>query len=105
MTIFADHWQDAVVASSGTVSAAVNLGKDYEYVNVIVPTCDSTTLALQVSTDGTTYYTLGISSNTTSATTGNLATTLEVGGYQWIKIVCGSTQTAARTFSVRGYRG
>jgi len=104
MTVFANHWQDAVVASSGTVSAAVNLGKDYEYINVIVPTCDSTTLALQVSKDGTTYYTLGISA-ATAATTGNLATTLEVGGYQWIKIVCGSTQAAERTCPVRGYRG
>jgi len=93
------------IATSTTVSAACDLGIPCEYVNIVLPALDSTTIGLQASIDGVTYQTLGIGSNTTAATTGTVTTTLEVGGYQFIKIVCGSAQSANRTFTVRGYRG
>lgn len=96
------------IATSTTISAACDLGVPCEYVSIYLPALDSTTIALQVSLDGVTYATLGIGSNATAATTGLCFTTLELGGFQFIKIVCGTAQSSApatRTFVVRGYRG
>lgn len=109
MSIFG-AWQTATIASSGTVSGAVNLGRDYEYVNIVLPALDSTTIGLQVGTavhgDGTVdYQTLGVGSNVTGTTTGSCTTTLELGGFQYIKVTSSATQTATRTIYVRGYRG
>jgi len=102
------EWKTATVAKNGTVSDAVNLGRNWEYLNIYIPAIDSSTIALQVKGDhtGGDYAALGVgSSAVTAATTGALYTTLTLGGYQFIKIVCGSTQsTAAVTFYVRGYR-
>ncbi len=100
-------WVSAVVASSGTVSAVADLKRDYEYVNIIIPTQDSATIGLQVGTDPTgsgtlTYQTLGIGSNVTAATTGAVTTTLELGGFQYVKVVSSATQTATRTYYLRG---
>ena len=102
-------WVSAVIALNGTVSAAANLGRDYEYVQIIIPAQDSATIGLQVGTDPTgtmtlTYQTLGIGSNATAATTGSVTTTLELGGFQYVKVVSSATQTAARTYYLRGYR-
>ncbi len=100
-------WQTVTVAKDGTVSTPADLGRDYEFLNIILPALDSTTIGLQVSQsiEGT-YQTLGIGSNVTAATTGQVTTTLELGGFQFVKVVCGSAQTTAlRTILVRGYRG
>ena len=37
-------WKSAVIASGGTLSAEVDLGKDYKRVLVIAPTIDSATI-------------------------------------------------------------
>ncbi|MBE3143598.1 MAG: hypothetical protein IMZ61_06705 [Planctomycetes bacterium] len=99
---------DCVLAiTPATVSAACDLGIPCEYVNIVIPTLSPTaTIALQVSVDGTTYQALGIgSAAVTATTTGDVTTTLELGGYQFLKIVVGTAQAAARTFTLRGYRG
>jgi hypothetical protein len=108
MTIFADAWQDATVVKDANpaLSGAVNLGKDYEYVQIIIPTLDSSNVSLYVceTVDGT-YVPLGLSTNVFAAATGGLAETFKLGGYQFIKILCSAVQTTAtRTFRVRGYR-
>jgi hypothetical protein len=96
------------IATSSTISAACDLGIPCEYLSILLPILDSTTIMLQVSFDGTTYKQLGINGSPTVSTTGDCFTTLALGGYQYIKIVCGSAQSSApatRTFEVRGYRG
>ena len=111
MTIFGGQWIAATVAASDTTSDAINLGMDYEYVNIIIPELDSATIVLQVGVDPTnsgtiSYQTLGVGDTATAATTGERTTTLELGGFQYIKIVCSVAQDGgARTFYVRGYRG
>ncbi len=98
-------WKDCVitVATSTTVSAAVDLGASYNYLKIYVPTIDNSTIALQVSEklEGT-YALLGIASNVTATTTGAKYTVLELGGYQFIKVVTSGAQSANRTFRVRG---
>jgi hypothetical protein len=95
------------IATSATISAACDLGLPCEYISVYLPALDSTTIGLQVSLDGVTYKQLGIGTVATSATTGEVFTTITVGGFQFIKFVCGTTQSTGttRTFVVRGYRG
>jgi len=103
MSISAGAWQAVTVAQNGTTSAEVNLGGDCDFVQIIIPTLNSCTVSLQVARDsGGTFYTLG-SSQTTGSGTHNYATVFNLGGYQFIKIVCSATQTTAiRTFYVRG---
>lgn len=101
-------WVSATIAAGGTVSTAANLGKDYEYVQIMIPAQDAATIGLQVGIDpaasGTlTYQTLGIS-NVTASTTGSVTTTLELGGFQYVKVVSSAAQTAEETYYLRGYR-
>jgi hypothetical protein len=97
------------IATSSTISAACDLGIPCEYVSIVLPTLDSTTIAFQVSHDGVTYQALGIGTSAVSAaTTGAVTETFLLGGYQFFKIVCGTAQSSApatRTFEARGYRG
>jgi len=102
MSITVGDWQEVAIALNGTTSGEVDLGNGCDFVNIIVPTIDSGTVNLQVAMrNGGTYYTLG-SSVTTATGTGNYADIFNLGGFQYLKIVCSATQTAARTFYVRG---
>ena len=96
------------IATSSTISAAIDLTIPCEYVEIVLPAMDSTTIGFQVSIDGVTYQALGIGTSAVSAaTTGTVTETFLLGGYQFLKIVCGSAQTTGttRTFTLRGYRG
>lgn len=97
-------WKTATIASAGTASAEVDLGNNFEYLNVILPTLTSGTVKVQVSdVSGGTFQDLG-SSVTTSTTTGAYSTTFKLGGYQFVKIVSSAAQGAERSIKVRGYR-
>jgi hypothetical protein len=97
------------IATSSTISAAIDLLMPCEYVTIVLPALDSCTIAFQVSLDGTTYQTLGIGTSAVSAaTTGAVTETFLLGGFRYFKIVCGTAQSSApvtRTFTCRGYRG
>ena len=104
MSIYGE-WLTATIAVDGTLSSAVNLGKDYEHINVDIPTVVSGTLQITVcrTVDGT-YKDLGASVKT-GVTTGNYNDTWILGGWQFIKIESSATQTTTeRVFYVRGYR-
>ncbi len=97
--------KDAVItpASSATVSAAVDLGLVYHYLQIYIPTIVSGDVSFQVSFDNSTYKTLGTGSAIIECGTGNLITVVELGGFQYIKVVTAGTQTATTiTFKVRG---
>ena len=98
-------WKEAVIASSGTASAAVDLGQDYDFLDIVLPTVDSGTISLQVSdVAGGTYQALG-DSITTAATTGGYSTTFKLGGWQHIKVVSATSQTSGEvSIKVRGWR-
>jgi len=106
MSVYGE-WKDAVItiATSTTVSAAVNLGRDYDYMQIYIPTIDSANISLQVGElTGSTYYALGSGNALVTAGTGAFTTTVYLGGYQFIKVVTSAAQSANRTFRVRGSR-
>lgn len=95
-------WKAATIANAGTSSAEVNLGRDYDYLEIIIPTITSCTLKIQVAEKtGGTFQDLG-SNITTLTTTGGYSTVFRLGGYQFIKVVSSATQGAERLIRVRG---
>ncbi len=97
-------WKAATIANNGTSSAEVDLGRDYDYMEIQIPTVTSCTLKVQVAeTTGGTFRDLG-NGVTTATTTGGFNDVWKLGGYQFIKIVSSATQGAERLIRVRGMR-
>jgi hypothetical protein len=107
-------FKDCTIADEGTVSGAVDLGRPYETLLIVVPAIDSATLAVQGSeTLGGTYTNLYVTNPAdgsnkqvkSGATTGGLTWVAPIGGFQFIKLVAGSAQTtAAVIFRICGVR-
>ena len=104
-------WKTATIAASGTLSGAVDLGRDYEFLEVILPTITSAVISVNVSdTSGGTYQALVHTSPTavghfvpgTTAGTGGLTALYRLGGFQHVKLLSGATQAAERAFTIRG---
>jgi len=104
MSVYGE-WKAATIASSGTSSAEVDLGRDYEWVQIIIPTIDSGNLSFTVAEKtGGTFQALGSGSQVITAGTGAFTTVATIGGFQFIKVVSSVTQTAERLIRVRGSR-
>lgn len=94
---------DAVIANSGTSTSEINLGRAFEFLQIVIPSVTSGTLKLQVAeASGGTFQDWG-DSITTETTTGAYSDTWNLGSYQFIKIVSSVSQGAERTFRVRGF--
>jgi hypothetical protein len=103
---------DCTIAS-GTTSAATDLGRPYEWMAIVMPaSLSSGTISVYGSeTSGGTYTQLYITNPTdgtnepltSDATTGSIVWVVPIGGFQFIKIVSGASQTT-KTFRVRGFR-
>lgn len=111
LTFDGSEWESAVVAKNGTLSTEVDLGANYKYVTVLIPTIDSATVSVQgLKTSGGTAYPIhdwkdadGTVLQATTAGTGGIAVTFKC-GFQFIKLLCGAAQTtAAVTFYARGF--
>ena len=98
-------WTTATIDDEGTASGEVDLGHSFDFLDIVIPTVDSTTLKIQVAdVIGGTYQDLG-DGITTATTTGGYSDTWKLGGWQNIKIVSSATQsTAAVVFKIRGWR-
>ena len=104
MSIYGE-WKAATIASGGTSSAEVDLGRDYNYLEIQIPSLTSCTLKIQVAEKtGGPFYDLG-DGVTTSPGTHNYADVFRLGGYQFIKVVTSEAQGAQRLIRVRGMRG
>ncbi len=102
MSVFGE-WQDATI-TSGSTSAAVDLGRDYEWVQIYIPTITSANVSFTVAEKlGSNYYTLGSGSQVITAGTGGFITVATIGGVRYIKVISSVSQTA-KTFRVRGSR-
>lgn len=97
-------WITATIAQNAATTGEIDLLTNCDFIDVILPTLDSCTVAVTVSdTPGGTFVGLGTSSPTTITTTGGKADTFDVGGWQFIKIITSANQTTAlRTIKVRG---
>lgn len=97
-------WQDVAIACNTTTSSAVDLGNNYEYLNVHVPTIDAGEVKIYVSdTLAGTYAADNLTTASHSTSTGGFFTTLGLGGYRYIKIVTENQTTATVTFNIRGW--
>mgnify|MGYP001617015044 CR=1 FL=1 len=111
--MLAGSWKSAVltIATDTQNSAAVDLGRGFENLQVIIPTIDSSVVNIKVAdTLAGTYNLLnhtGINAAGhflpgTTAGVGGITALFKLGGFQFIKVYCGTAQTANRTFTVRG---
>jgi len=98
-------WKPATIETDDTSSAEVDLGNDYDYLEIIIPTLISGTIKIQVAEQsGGTFYDLG-DGVTTATGTHNYADVFKLGGYRYIKVVSSVTQTTSdRLIRVRGMR-
>ena len=106
-------WKTALIDIDvdAKVSAEVDLGNIYQKLVVLIPTLTGGTVTIHVSnTPGGTYYPIyhlkantgDATQNTTSAATSHMVV-FDIGGAQYIKVVCGTTQTTTdKTFLVKG---
>lgn len=97
----------AVIAASGTTSAAVAVPDKCELVGIFAPVCTGTALTLTASpTAGGTYVAVKTAADaavsiTISGTAHYIALDPALyGGLQNIKLVSGSSQAAERTFTL-----
>lgn len=105
------RWKTVTVAQNGTTSSAVDLEGAFRDLMVLIPALDSATVNISVSKDNSTFYPLnaldddatGSFLHAHSASTTAMAVFFKIGGCQFIKVVCGASQSSAdRTFYVRG---
>lgn len=95
----------AVIASSGTVSGAVDLG-DMTLTGLIVPTMTGTALTFQVSIDGTNFYVLhDYAKAAYTVTVDGTARAFYLlpatfAGWRFVKVVSGSAEGAERTITL-----
>jgi len=97
-------WTAATIANTAKSSAEVDLGRDYDFLEIQIPTLTSGTLKIQVAekTSGS-FYDLG-DGITTASGAHNYADVFHLGGYQFIKVVSSATQGDDRLIRVRGMR-
>ncbi len=104
MSLYGD-WKAATIANNGTASAEVDLGRDYEWVQIIIPTITSANISFQVAeTTGGTFQALGSGTQVITAGTGGFTTVATLGGFQFVKVISSATQAAERLIRIRGYR-
>ncbi|KKK69186.1 hypothetical protein LCGC14_2936540, partial [marine sediment metagenome] len=96
-----------------TLSAEVDLGGNYEFLTVLIPTITNSTVTITVAeSSGGTFFPVydlkaaatGDFAQITTAATTSHEVVFNIGGVQYIKVLCGSTQTTTdKTFRVRGF--
>ena len=94
-------WKTVTIAAAGTVSSSTDLGGNFAYLQVVVPTITSAALELQAGPDGQNFQDLGQDASTT-ASTGAYADTWVLGGWRYIKVKSSVAQSALVSFKVRG---
>jgi len=105
MSVYGE-WKDAVItiATDDDLTPEVDLGRDYEFLDIVIPTITSAEISLEVADKtGGTFQALG-DGISTDATTGGYTTVFNLYGFQFIKVKTSAAQAANRTFKVRGWR-
>ena len=99
------EWKAATITTAlATTSAEVDLGRDYDFLEIQIPTIQAGTIKIQTTEKtGGTCVDLG-NGVTTPASTHNYHDVFKLGGWQFIKVVCSTEQTTQRLIRVRGMR-
>lgn len=97
-------WVTGTISAGGSETSEIDLDRDYSEIQVLIPPLDECTLNVKTARlTGGTFKPLDPSVQI-NAGVGDFHDEWEIGGYQFIKIVASRTQSAARTFTVRGSR-
>ena len=96
-------WKPATIAIGQTDSSEIDLDRDYDFLDIQIPSLDSCTIKIQVAEkSGDTYRDLG-DGITTSTGTHNYHDVFKLGGYQFIKVIASASQSGGeRLIRVRG---
>ena len=98
-------WKNALISSGQTASAEVDIGRDYDFLEIVIPAITQAQIYLQVAEKtGGTFQELGDGSARSESTGGSFTTVFKLLGFQYIKVVSTVSQGADRTFRVRGGR-
>ena len=104
MSIFGE-WKAATIDNGDTSSDEVDLGRDFESLQIIIPTITSANISFQVAEKtGRTFQALGSGSQVIAAGAGDITTVATIGGFQFIKVISSAAQGAERLIRVRGSR-
>lgn len=94
------QWITATIVDT-TTSSAINLGRDYDLVEIDMPTLTSCDLSLTVArTLAGTYKALGNITQTVGVA--GYTEVFYTGSFQYIKLVSSVSQSGTNTFYVRG---
>ena len=97
-------WTTGTISSDNVTTSEINLGSDSDRMNIELPTVNSTNVTIYVARQvGGTYRQLGSSGVTISSTTGNIITIVDLGGFEYVKLLFSAQQTAGTVINVRGY--
>ncbi len=94
-------WKAATI-TAGTSSDEVDLGRDYDFLDIQIPAMTAGTIKIQVAEKtGGTFRDLG-DGITTAMGTHNYHDVFKLGGYQFIKVVSSVSQSGTVLIRVRG---
>ncbi len=97
-------WLAATISNGQSSSAAIDLGREYDYLSIQIPPMNLCKMYLKVAEKvGDTYYDLG-KDTTTNEETFNRADVWRLGGWRFIKVVTTAAQSANRLIRVSGMR-
>lgn len=98
-------WLPATIDAGKTDSDEIDLGRDYDFLEVQIPELESCTLKLQTAEkSGGDFNDLGYNVTTTTGTH-DYHDVWELGGWQFIKVVASASQGSTnRLIRVRGMR-
>ena len=98
------NWLPATILDGQTDSAVVDLGRDYDFLEIQIPALTSCTIKIQVAEKtNSTYRDLG-DGVTTSVGTHNYHDVFNLGGWQFIKVISSVVQSSGDEIRVRGMR-
>jgi len=98
------QWVDATISAGSSKSSAIDLGREYDYLLLMLPSMEACKLSLKVSeTSGGTYYNLG-KNITTNEENFDRADVWKLGGYRFIKIASDKGHQSDVSIRVKGMR-
>ena len=99
------QWTDAAISANEARTSAIDLGNDYDFLEVMLPGMAACTLSAEVSEQvGGTYYTLEGDETTVDEGGDPRADVWRLGGHRFIQIVSSEAQPNAVTIRIRGMR-
>lgn len=103
MSVYGE-WETASISANQNESAVVDLGRDYDFVSLQIPSITACKLHLKVAErEGGSFYDLG-KDTTTNEESFNRADVWRLGGWRFIKIVSSVVQPSAVSIKIRGMR-